>query len=166
MAEWFKAAVSHLNAEPVPDLIRESRSQHRCRRWPEGRRAGRPESNCRGGLRSKPWRAEKFGEMAEWFKAAVLKTAVGLRPPWVRIPLSPPVIAISPCLYGLFCDLLIHTPGSTPVSVCIRKRVRVGFTSYRGPGQPSFSRATAHLRASCVSPRIPSHLEDQNREPT
>ena len=30
------------------------------------------------------------GEMAERFKAAVLKTAVGLRPPWVRIPLSPP----------------------------------------------------------------------------
>src|SRR6188768_1694736 len=83
MAEWFKAAV----------LIAEagSRSKHRCKRWPEGRRAGRLESNCRGGLHSKPRRAEQYGEMAEWFKAAVLKTAVGLRPPWVRIPLSPPV---------------------------------------------------------------------------
>src|SRR3546814_10675549 len=30
------------------------------------------------------------GEMAEWFKAAVLKTAVGVGLPWVRIPLSPP----------------------------------------------------------------------------
>ncbi len=30
------------------------------------------------------------GEMAEWFKAAVLKTAVGASSPWVRIPLSPP----------------------------------------------------------------------------
>ena len=30
------------------------------------------------------------GEVAEWFKAAVLKTAVGSRPPWVRIPPSPP----------------------------------------------------------------------------
>ena len=28
--------------------------------------------------------------MAEWFKAAVLKTAVGVSLPWVRIPLSPP----------------------------------------------------------------------------
>ena len=33
---------------------------------------------------------EKCGEMAEWFKAAVLKTAVGVSLPWVRIPLSPP----------------------------------------------------------------------------
>ena len=30
------------------------------------------------------------GEMAEWFKAAVLKTAVWVTAPWVRIPLSPP----------------------------------------------------------------------------
>src|SRR5688572_23858272 len=30
------------------------------------------------------------GEVAEWFKAAVLKTAVGASPPWVRIPPSPP----------------------------------------------------------------------------
>ena len=28
--------------------------------------------------------------MAEWLKAAVLKTAVGVSLPWVRIPLSPP----------------------------------------------------------------------------
>jgi hypothetical protein len=28
--------------------------------------------------------------VAEWFKAAVLKTAVGSRPPWVRIPPCPP----------------------------------------------------------------------------
>jgi TolB-like protein/DNA-binding SARP family transcriptional activator/Tfp pilus assembly protein PilF len=28
--------------------------------------------------------------VAEWFKAAVLKTAVGASPPWVRIPPSPP----------------------------------------------------------------------------
>src|SRR5687768_13422707 len=30
------------------------------------------------------------GWVAEWFKAAVLKTAVGSRPPWVRIPPHPP----------------------------------------------------------------------------
>jgi hypothetical protein len=28
--------------------------------------------------------------VAEWFKAAVLKTAVGESPPWVRIPPRPP----------------------------------------------------------------------------
>ena len=27
---------------------------------------------------------KKYGEMAEWFKAAVLKTAVGVSLPWVR----------------------------------------------------------------------------------
>ncbi len=31
------------------------------------------------------------GRVAEWFKAAVLKTAVGATPPWVRIPPLPPV---------------------------------------------------------------------------
>ena len=39
--------------------------------------------------------------MAEWFKAAVLKTAVVVTLPWVRIPLSPPV-ASSPCFTGVF----------------------------------------------------------------
>ena len=31
------------------------------------------------------------GQVAEWFKAAVLKTAVGASSPWVRIPPCPPV---------------------------------------------------------------------------
>ena len=31
-----------------------------------------------------------IGEMVEWFKAPVLKTGVGVPPPRVRIPLSPP----------------------------------------------------------------------------
>ena len=31
------------------------------------------------------------GEMAEWLKAVVSKTTVGVTPPGVRIPLSPPV---------------------------------------------------------------------------
>ena len=30
------------------------------------------------------------GWVAEWFKAPVLKTGVGSRPPWVRIPPLPP----------------------------------------------------------------------------
>ena len=45
--------------------------------------------------RARPTYRERRGEMAEWFKAAVLKTAVGSRSPWVRIPLSPP-IAVQP----------------------------------------------------------------------
>ncbi len=32
----------------------------------------------------------KFGQVAEWFKAAVLKIAVGASLPWVRIPPCPP----------------------------------------------------------------------------
>ena len=39
--------------------------------------------------------------MAEWFKAAVLKTAVGVSLPWVRIPLSPPEKQNAPS--GAFC---------------------------------------------------------------
>lgn len=36
------------------------------------------------------WIAVANGEVAEWFKAAVLKTAVRESVPWVRIPPSPP----------------------------------------------------------------------------
>ncbi len=32
------------------------------------------------------------GRVAEWFKAAVLKTAVGVSLPWVRIPPLPPIL--------------------------------------------------------------------------
>ena len=35
------------------------------------------------------WR-RPCGQVAEWFKAAVLKTAVGASSPWVRIPPCPP----------------------------------------------------------------------------
>jgi hypothetical protein len=57
---------------------------------PEGVQGGMP------GIKLPQWRATRnlqqtiYGEMAEWFKAAVLKTAVGVSLPWVRIPLSPP----------------------------------------------------------------------------
>ena len=36
-------------------------------------------------------RTSSIGEMAERFKAPVLKTGEGSNLPWVRIPLSPPV---------------------------------------------------------------------------
>jgi hypothetical protein len=38
------------------------------------------------------WATEaRDGRVAEWFKAAVLKTAVGASSPWVRIPPRPPL---------------------------------------------------------------------------
>src|SRR6185437_11401740 len=40
------------------------------------------------------------GQVAEWFKAAVLKTAVGASPPWVRIPPRPPALAPGICPSG------------------------------------------------------------------
>ena len=44
------------------------------------------------------------GSVAEWFKAAVLKTAVGVSLPWVRIPLSPPLHFMSlAAIRGLQC---------------------------------------------------------------
>ena len=36
----------------------------------------------------------EVGEMVEWFKAPVLKTGVGVPPPRVRIPLSPPLSSV------------------------------------------------------------------------
>src|SRR3712207_5447541 len=36
-------------------------------------------------------RLPQRGWVAEWFKAAVLKTAVGVTLPWVRIPPHPPI---------------------------------------------------------------------------
>ena len=38
---------------------------------------------------------EQPGGMAEWTKAVVLKTTVGLGPPGVRIPLPPPEKSIA-----------------------------------------------------------------------
>ena len=46
-------------------------------------------------------RKKVYGEVAERFKAAVLKTAVDVSPPWVRIPPSPPNKK-SPEVSGLF----------------------------------------------------------------
>ena len=58
--------------------------------------------------------------MAEWLKATVLKTVVGVSLPWVRIPLSPPQ------MHDLKEFLLI--PLSHPPSVP---------TSLRSPGLPA-----------------------------
>ena len=50
--------------------------------------------------------------MAEWFKAAVLKTAVGASPPWVRIPLSPPNVQFR--LIDISSAQGFHRNGSPP----------------------------------------------------
>ena len=55
----------------------------------------RPEGACacpRARLNPAPYRRPpKRGEVPEWSIGAVSKTVVGLRPPWVRIPPSPPL---------------------------------------------------------------------------
>jgi hypothetical protein len=44
------------------------------------------------------------GEMAEWSKAAVLKTVEDESPPWVRIPLSPhKTLGPKAYSFGAFC---------------------------------------------------------------
>ena len=42
-----------------------------------------------------------YGEVAEWFNAAVLKTVVGATPPRVRISASPPIRKKAPFM-GVF----------------------------------------------------------------
>ena len=58
--------------------------------------------------------AINIGEMAEWFKAAVLKTAVLETVPGVRIPLSPPTSG-SRCLKP--CQNSPHPMRITPTHV-------------------------------------------------
>ncbi len=50
--------------------------------------------------------------MAEWSKAAVLKTVVGLRPPWVRIP-PPPQIETSARLADLSLSTVVKVADGT-----------------------------------------------------
>ena len=61
---------------------------------PQGaRQDARSQTGVAGQQRSDD--ATNNGEMAERFKALVLKTSVVAIPPWVRIPLSPPNIRTS-----------------------------------------------------------------------
>src|SRR5690606_21194525 len=46
--------------------------------------------------------AQEAGRVAEWFKAAVLKTAEAVMSPWVRIPPLPP---LRPALGNYFTNL-------------------------------------------------------------
>ena len=53
--------------------------------WPLAARAQQPAKRREGTARAHAG----IGEMAERFKAPVLKTGMGASPSWVRIPLSP-----------------------------------------------------------------------------
>lgn len=71
----------------------------------------------RARIRRCPGDRDPIGEMAERFKAPVLKTGEGLNLPWVRIPLSPPVVSKSPWEQGLFCFYSLRYPPVYP-STC------------------------------------------------
>src|SRR5690606_20549949 len=62
-----------------------------------GAAPGRRTRRRPGGVRRGRWASRvgsAVGEMAEWFKAPVLKTGEGSNLPWVRIPLSPPILPV------------------------------------------------------------------------
>ena len=66
------------------------------------------------------------GQVAEWFKAAVLKTAVGASSPWVRIPPCPPSIE-DRTLAEIAWDqpaTLIDLDGKAPLIATIRDCAR------------------------------------------
>ena len=63
-------------------------------------------------------RPPKRGEVPEWSIGAVSKTVVGLRPPWVRIPPSPP--------YPLEIDGILMRRPSRAVLACGTRLIRSG----------------------------------------
>ena len=69
-------------------------------------------ASWRGTLHPGAVTTPKRGEVPEWSIGAVSKTVVGLRPPWVRIPPSPPLQSLSGhCVSAsLRCDRL-EQPG-------------------------------------------------------
>src|SRR5919206_178390 len=64
--------------------------------------------------------AEQNGWVAEWFKAAVLKTAVGASPPWVRIPPHPPATPL------WFVATVHQEPQKSDVSAIYQSAVQGG----------------------------------------
>jgi hypothetical protein len=62
----------------------------------------------------------RSGEVAEWFKAPVLKTGVGASLPWVRIPPSPPVASVAQATVLSSTRELAHTilSGARASQVC------------------------------------------------
>ena len=60
----------------------------------------------------------KYGEVAEWFNAAVLKTVEGATPPRVRISASPPIVEQAP----VYAGVLLYTHENSGRGV--RRRMR------------------------------------------
>ncbi len=87
------------------------------------------------------------GEMAEWFKAAVLKTAVGASLPGVRIPLSPPVLAHAPLVFWL-----TRSGRSASTALAPDRLVPKPFRPKRGSTYPSTqtSRCPTGEHKNCV----------------
>ena len=81
--------------------------------------------------------------MAEWFKAAVLKTAVGASPPWVRIPPLPPCLNKIKDLGGNFG--VIITPVLTALSAVMysEKARHLSMAGDRGAAAMGFNRTVA-----------------------
>jgi hypothetical protein len=74
--------------------------------------------------------------MAEWFKAAVLKTAKGASPSWVRIPLLPPIateIVDSFVDFSCFPQRVPHPVTETAANSCERIGPHKGGTAPLDP---------------------------------
>jgi len=109
--------------------------------------------------------------VAEWLKAAVLKTAEGSRPPWVRIPPCPPLCPNNElkCLENLrnspFSASIIPTGRS--VSAEGRERhfhTEPGrFFEHPAPPQSPCSDRVPSRSARSASPGEPHHLAKADR---
>ncbi len=80
---------NRVNAMGLPPISSVESSQG-LRIWLDGSPGSEQKGHCLRAPRVLAPAYRVHGRMAEWFKAAVLKTAVGESPPWVRIPLLPP----------------------------------------------------------------------------
>ena len=69
--------------------------------------------------------------MAEWLKAAVLKTAVGSRPPGVRIPPSPPVVTSRADI--TMNDIAFKSPHPYHLTIAALDAVRADYSAYFSP---------------------------------
>jgi hypothetical protein len=74
---------------------------------------------------SGPLRVGNSGQVAEWFKAAVLKTAVGGSSPWVRIPPCPPKI-IENVMFSWIMVFLSYFCLCTDLGRGVRSRYQAG----------------------------------------
>ena len=92
-----------------------------------------------------------YGEVAERFKAAVLKTAVGSRPPRVRIPPSPPSLM---CVSGSSCDAVgsqRSREGENP-----RGSTQASGTPADAAGSPALARGVRRRMRRAIPPSPPS----------